>query len=288
MWAVIVHGGAEAIASDKHDAFRRGCLAAVQTAAAILAQGRSSVDAVEAAVRYFEEDPTFNAGYGSARNQAGEVEMCAALMEGSGLNVGAVSAIQGVRHPVSVARRVLPEKEILLTAHGAREFAELHGLELCDPADLIVEQELERAADTVGAVAIDDRGLIAVATSTGGLDGKPVGRVGDSPQPGCGYYADNRLGGVAFSGDGEHIARTILAATVMHALPQRSPHDAVQLAIDKVRAIGGEAGGILLTPSGEFGWLHNSGDFAVAFHRSDQERPNVFLNKAEEAARNGR
>src|SRR5215217_3326582 len=103
MWAVILHGGAKEIEPAEASAYRAGCLRALEEGADVLANGGSSVDAVEAAVRALEADPTFNAGYGSALNSEGEVQMCSAIMEGSGFNVGAVSAIQGVRHPISVA-----------------------------------------------------------------------------------------------------------------------------------------------------------------------------------------
>lgn len=287
MWAIILHGGAKEIEPPEVEAHRTGCLRALEAGRSILKSNGSAIEAVEAAIRELESNPTFNAGYGSALNAEGEVEMCSAIMEGESFNVGAVSIIQGVRHPISVARTMLFEEPILLSGTGARHFAAENNLELCAKDDLIPPEEKKAKAsgthDTVGCIALDVDGRLAVGTSTGGLDGSPAGRVGDSPQPGCGYYADNGVGAVAFSGDGEHIARKMLAARVMHTLSQASPDAALENALAQVATIGGEAGGILLTPTAEFGWRHNSRDFAVAMQRQDGQ-PQVYTNKQEEAS----
>lgn len=285
MWVLLLHGGASEIPPQKEKAFREGCAAALTAGIEPLRLGQGAVDAVEAAVRVLEADPTFNAGFGSALNAEGEVEMCAAVMEGAYFNVGAVSAIKGVRHPISVARRLLNEEPILLTADGARKFAREHGLETCNPADLVSpEQEASRvgAHDTVGAIAVDTAGRIAVATSTGGIAGSPAGRVGDSPQPGCGYYADEDVGAVAFSGDGEHIARMMLAARVMHRLGEAGPDQALAEALAAVEKIRGEAGGIVVTAAGEIGWAHNSPNFAVGYQTNTTPAPRIYLSKQEE------
>src|SRR3954454_8461901 len=129
---LIVHGGAKNVAAEQEEAHRDGCLAAVEAGWVILRRGGSAMDAVEAAVRVLEEDPTFNAGKGSTLNRDGEVEMDAALMEGHPARCGAVGAIRGVRHAVSVARKVLEsDKAALIVASDARESAYRHGPELC-------------------------------------------------------------------------------------------------------------------------------------------------------------
>jgi L-asparaginase / beta-aspartyl-peptidase len=284
MWAIILHGGATQIEPAEADAYRYGCLRALEAARGLLTNGGSAIDAVEAAVRALEANPTFNAGYGSALNSEGEVQMCSAIMEGNAFNVGAVAAIGGVRHPVSVARAMLFEEPVLMTGAGARRFAEQKGVALCQPGDLIAYQKTGKNGthDTVGCAALDEDGHLAVGTSTGGLDGSPPGRIGDSPQPGCGYYVDDAIGAVAFSGDGEQIARKILAARVIHALESGEPDDALEDALVQVQSIRGEAGGIILTPDGRFAWRHNSRDFAVAMQSSDQADPSVFIRKQEE------
>jgi beta-aspartyl-peptidase (threonine type) len=288
-WALIVHGGAKEIAPEQEEANRRGCLDALAAGRVILAQGGSAVEAVEAAIRILESDATFNAGYGSDLNADGEVEMDAALMDGSSLALGAVAAIQGVRHPISVARRMLTEPPTLLVSEGARRFAAAHGAELCEPGELIPprrdgpEEEKTHDHDTVGCVALDSTGRIAAGTSTGGLDDTLPGRVGDSPLPGCGFYADDQVGGVAFSGDGECIARTLLAARVMQVLEGgQPPQAALEASLTHLERVGGEAGGIVLDHLGRVGWAHNSSNFAVAWITDSMGAPSVRLRQDEE------
>src|SRR5690606_17449471 len=141
-----------------------GLTRAVNSAAAVLQRGGSAVDAAEAAVRSLEDDPCFNAGTGSVANADGVVEMDASIMDGDDLQIGAVAALQGVRSPVSVARAMLPLEEPLLVGEGARRFALQSGFVL-DPASPRVEAD--GGCDTVGCVALDQGGRIAVATSTG-------------------------------------------------------------------------------------------------------------------------
>ena len=266
-WALILHGGAKTIAAEKAERNRRGILTALAAGEAVLAQGGGAVAAVEATVRALEDEPIFNAGFGSVLNADGEVEMDAALMEGATLDLGGVAAVKGVRHPITVARLMLKERPTLLAGEGARRFAEAKGAELCDPAAMISKEqmasEVDWARDTVGCVAIDAQGRLAAGTSTGGLPGKAPGRVGDSPLPGCGLYCDDTLGGVSLSGEGESISRTLLAAEVMRALEDGDAQAAAERAITKLGRVGGEAGAIVIDHQGRLGWAHNSDHFAV-------------------------
>jgi isoaspartyl peptidase/L-asparaginase-like protein (Ntn-hydrolase superfamily) len=193
-WAIIVHGGAKEIPLHLQQVHRDGCLLAVQAGQAILATGGSAVDAVEAAVRALEDDPTFNAGYGSVLNAKGQVECDAAIMDGANLAVGGVAAVSTLRHPISVATAMLTEKPVLLIAHGAECFAREHDAELCAPEDLIVDRPGDSGCDTVGCVALDSQGNIAAGTSTGGLTGCHEGRVGDSPCPAVAFTPTTRWG----------------------------------------------------------------------------------------------
>ncbi|GBF07957.1 asparaginase [Deinococcus aerius] len=284
-WAIIVHGGAHPVPPEKISASRAGCLAALNAGRRVLEGGGSAVEAVEAALRVLEDDPTFNAGYGAALNADGGVEMDAALMDGATLDVGAVAGLSGVRHPVSVARRLLREKEILLIGEGAHRFAAAHGAELCDPADLISPEQrgAVESHDTVGCVALDAQGHLAAGTSTGGLSGQPAGRVGDSPQPGCGFYAEDGVGAIALTGQGESLARMMTAARFIHRLPGSTPDDALREVLEAMRLrVGGDGGGIALAPDGTVGWWHNSPDMPVAYQYSGQREPRVYLRKAEE------
>jgi beta-aspartyl-peptidase (threonine type) len=189
---------------DEVDAHVTGVAAALTLGWDRLRAGASALDVVEEVVRALESDPTFNAGRGSHLNAEGNLEMDASIMEGGKLRAGAVAAISGVRHPVSVARRVLEDgRHVLLVGEGALRFARASGAELCRPTALLVGRELERfrairrgrrslveqefrAMDTVGAVALDRRGRTAAATSTGGHPGQGPGSGGGLPDPGSG------------------------------------------------------------------------------------------------------
>lgn len=281
-WAIIVHGGAKAIPPDLQQVHRDGCLLALSAGQAILEAGGSALDAVETAVRALEDDPTFNAGYGAVLNAKGEVELDAAIMDGKTLAVGGVAAVRTLRHPISVAASMLPEKPVLLVGDGAQCFAREHDAEFCEPADLIVERPGDPGCDTVGCVAIDIHGNVAAGTSTGGLTGCHSGRVGDSPLPGCGLYADNAVGGVSLSGDGESLIRTTLAARLMHSLEGVTPDVAIQAALTHLARVGGEAGLIVIDADGRVDWGHNSAQFAVA-HASAGQPAQAFVNQAEDA-----
>ena len=285
-WALIVHGGAKEIAPDEEEANRAGLAEAITAGRAVLEAGGRAVDAVEASIRILEALPVFNAGYGSTLNNAGEVEMCAAIMDGSTLDIGAVGVVTGVRHPVSVARKMLPEQPILLAGEGAFMFARDHNAELCDPGELITQKQKEEQ-DTVGAVALDLNGDLAAGTSTGGLTGALKGRMGDSPMPGCGYYADNHIGAVALSGHGEGIARIAAAAQIMGALDREGPETAIAKALSQMSRVGGDAGGIGIDKSGRMGWWHNSPDFAVALIQPGMAEPGIWLRKEEDIASHG-
>lgn len=264
-WSLIVHGGARTIASDQQERNRRGCAAAARIGAAVLQGGGTAIDAVERAVCQLEDDDTFNAGSGSVATAGGHIEMDAAIMDGTTLEIGAVAAIRRVRHPVSVARLLLAETPVLLVAEGAQAFAAARGVESHDGTAAV---RSGRDHDTVGCVARDRHGNLAVATSTGGLTGQMQGRVGDAPIPGCGFYANNDVGAAALSGDGESIMRILLAARVMQQLERGAAAVAVAAAMRQLDRLGGEAGIIALDKDGGFGIAHNSAHFAVALAAS--------------------
>ncbi|ULH17650.1 isoaspartyl peptidase/L-asparaginase family protein (plasmid) [Deinococcus sp. KNUC1210] len=267
-WALVVHGGAKAIEAAQEEANRVGCLEALAAGRSVLEQGGSAVAAVEAAIRVLEADPTFNAGTGAVTNDEGECELDAALMDGQTLAIGAVAGLRGVPHPISVARRMLPEDEILLIAQGAARFAAEHGFPVAAKGAPETPGPDSRH-DTVGCVALDTQGHLAAGTSTGGLSGQRAGRVGDSPLPGCGFYADDQQGAAALSGDGEQIARVLLASQALRLAAQAGPDQGVEAALSSMRErVGSEAGIILLSPVGEIGWGHTSRDFACAWQTS--------------------
>ena len=289
-WALIVHGGAKPWDAAEEQANRDGIRQAVEAGSAVLAGGGTALDAVESAVRMLEDLPVFNAGRGSTPNAAGEVEMCAGIMDGRDLNAGAVGAVKLVRNPIGVARKLMAEKEVILVGEGALLFAKEKGVPLASNEELLAEAGKQAAAegahDTVGAVALDSGGNLAAGTSTGGLSGQKVGRIGDSPLPGGGLYADNHVGAVSFSGDGETIARLALAARVMASLEDgEEMEQAIAKSVAKLPGTGGaeaDGGGIGIRKDGKLGWAHNSPMFAVAYAASDLDGPFVYLHKEEE------
>jgi beta-aspartyl-peptidase (threonine type) len=234
--SLIVHGGAWDIPDDAIDACNSGCRRALAAGWSILASGGSALDAVEAAIIVLEDDPVFDAGFGSHLNLDGRVECDAIVMNAANLRAGAAAGLQRIKNPIRLARKILEHSNhMMLVAQGAERFAVQHGLELCDPEELI--SEAERAAwsrckqdkhaaehhrgheqGTVGAVALDANGHLFAATSTGGTCCKLPGRVGDSPLIGCGCYADAEAGGVSCTGYGEAIMKVVLAKAAVDFL----------------------------------------------------------------------
>ena len=275
--AIIVHGGAGDIPDDRRARAEAGCREAAAVGWEMLAAGASALDAVEAAVRAMEDHPAFNAGRGSVLNAAGVVEMDAGIMDGTTRLPGAVTIIRHIQHPISLARKVMEKTpHHILGGEGAEAFAREMGFELVSNDFFITERRLEQyqkrlqaeTADTVGAVALDARGNLAAANSTGGVNFKMPGRVGDSPLPGAGFYADSRWGAVATTGQGEHIMRAGLSFLVMRLLETGLPaaeaaEQARALFIDRVPA--GQAGWIVLDASGRAGIVHTTRNLSYAW-----------------------
>ena len=288
--AIIVHGGAKTIEDGKAKANIDGCTAALEAGWAILQRGGSAKDAVEAAIRVLEDDPTFNASIGATLDTEGKAYLDAAMMDGSNLGWGGVVAVQELSHPISVARKIMDDKPRLLASDGAERFAREHGLEMCQPSNLITfeqrehwekeEEVLDRPA-TVGCVALDANGTLVAGTSTGGVANQPPGRVGDSAIVGCGLYADGKVGACSTTGDGESIIPVVLAKTAVDLLDgDRHPDEAAQMAIEILKQkVTGEAGCILVDPQGRVGWAHNSQGMAVAYITSEMDKPAVFTRK---------
>ena len=215
--ALIVHGGAGPV-PDSERPLRQ---AAVERArdAGWSEIGSGALAAAVAAVRHMEDEPLLNAGIGACLNADGVVELDSGVMEGAALRAGGVAGLKDVRHPIDLAAAVMRDgRHVLLAGDGASRFAREHGIEMCDPSIFITDrkrQELMEGADTVGAVARDSDGRLAVAVSTGGITGKLPGRIGDSPIPGAGFYADDRFGAVCGTGHGEAFIRLGLARVMV-------------------------------------------------------------------------
>lgn len=195
-----------------------------------------------------EDEPLLNAGIGACLNLDGVVELDAGVMVGAGMRAGGAAGLKDVRHPIDLAVAIMRDsRHVLLAGVGASRFAREHGIEMADPSIFITDrkrQELLRGADTVGAVARDDGGRLAVAVSTGGITGKLPGRIGDSPIPGAGFYADDRFGAVCGTGHGEAFIRLGLARLMVveleHGMSAALVADgAVKLLQSSLQASGG-------------------------------------------------
>jgi beta-aspartyl-peptidase (threonine type) len=280
-------------------AARAGLERALEAGSAILNRREAALDAVEAAVRVLEEDPCFNAGRGSVLTASGCIELDAAVMDGRTRRAGAVSGLRTTRAPISLARLLLEKgPHVFLSGHGADDFARDAGLEQVDNHWFEVGERRRQLDElvagggfddevkygTVGAVAVDLDGHVAVATSTGGLTAKRWGRVGDSPLIGAGTYADDRSAAVSATGSGEYFIRAVAA----HQLAERVRigGEPLQQALDNVLAdiagLGGKGGLIAVTPEGEAAWgfttpamyrgMADAGGRTVAIYADEEER----------------
>jgi beta-aspartyl-peptidase (threonine type) len=226
-WALALHGGAGTIPKDMDPAlvesYRASLRQGLELGKKILDRGGTSLEAVEAVVRFFEDDSLFNAGRGAVYTHEGTHELDAAIMDGRTLACGAVGAVKNVRNPVTLARLVMEKsRHILLVGDGAEAFGRSVGAEMVDPSYFDTRRRWEQlqkalAKDelgTVGCVALDRKGNLAAATSTGGLTNKRFGRVGDTPIIGAGTWADNRSCAVSGTGKGEQFMRHTVARDV--------------------------------------------------------------------------
>lgn len=302
-WAIVVHGGAGVIerASMKPEteaAYRSSMTQATEAGAKVLAEGGSSVDAVEAVIRIFEDDPLFNAGRGAVFTADGKNELDAAIMDGSNLKAGAVASVTRTRHPISLARAVMDKSpHVMLVGAGADSFAAQAGLEQVDPSFFFTErrwQSLVRQLQkegrpiparpagapppppvpvaeieapgahkygTVGVVALDRAGNIAAGTSTGGTQAKQWGRVGDSPIIGAGTYASNQSCSVSATGTGEYFIRLGVAREVCNLVYFKGmplQQAADQVIHKELEALHGDGGVIAITPDGQLAWSFNT------------------------------
>ena len=302
-WSIAVHGGAGVIERAQMDAateaaYRAAMNAALDRGAAVLARGGSSLDAVEAVITGMEDDPLFNAGRGAVFTAEGRNELDASVMDGATLKAGAVAGLTRVRHPITLARRVMERSpHVMMIGSGAEEFAATQGLEFVPPSFFFTERrwqglerhlrdrnlpvpsrpqgapapsaqgaamtddDSDRKFGTVGVVALDRAGNLAAGTSTGGTTGKRFGRVGDAPIIGAGTYAQNGVCAVSATGTGEFFIRLSVARSICALIEHRGL--SAQAAADQVigrdlTAIGGDGGVIVMSAGGEGGWSYNT------------------------------
>jgi len=301
--AIIVHGGAGSISADRFETAQAGCKEAALAGWRVLQAGGSALDAVEAAVRSLEDNPNYNAGTGACLTSDGNIELDAGIMEGQNLSVGAVAGVERIKNPISLARKVLESPHVLLVGQGAQEFAQEQGISLCQLDDLktarqynlwLKRREAQAAQEepryvrrefnppvtdeerhgTVGAVAVDSAGVLAAATSTGGIHNKHHGRVGDSPLVGCGFYADENAA-ISCTGDGEDFTRLLIAKRAADVVARgATARNAAEAAIAILTARATGTGGLIVVDRlGNVGFAKNSENLAYAFLMEGQQEP---------------
>jgi len=259
--SLIAHGGAGSWRPGTEEDALEGMRAAVAEGRRILHGGGTALDAVCAAVVLLEDNPIFNAGTGAVLNIDGFCELDASVMESAERGFGAVSGLQRVKNPILVARKVMEETDhVMLTGDGALRFARVMGFGDHDPITparrkdwqdkrsrieealgkhamrtrRFLQQHPEYAGGTVGAAAVDARGVLAAATSTGGVTLKMVGRVGDSPVPGAGNYASEHVAASA-TGTGEFVLRTLATRAISESVERGATlAEALQAMLDQL------------------------------------------------------
>ena len=294
-FGIIVHGGAWDW-PDEQDAQKVPDLtAATEIGRKILAAGGSALDAVEKAVNYLEDAPTFEAGTGVPPNRNGVAQLDALIVDGRTRDFGSVAAVERVKYPISLARKVMEETaHCMFVGAGADELARELGMPLIPNIELVDEKSwrafVERDAavlqpqwgksqplghDTVGAVAIDQQGNVAAATSTSGSPFKPAGRVGDAPLLGSGGYALNGAGAVSCTGNGENIMRLMLAN---YAAGKMEAGLSAQEAADAAVAYAGSiypnpmTGMIVVDAAGNLAFASSTPKIAVGWTAGDEIR----------------
>ncbi|XTZ37116.1 beta-aspartyl-peptidase [Salmonella enterica] len=294
---IAIHGGAGAISRaqmspEQEQRYAQVLSSIVETGQRMLEAGESALDVVTEAVRLLEECPLFNAGIGAVftRDETHELDAC--VMDGNTLNAGAVAGVSRLRNPVLAARLVMEQSpHVLMIGEGAENFAFSHGMESVSPDIFSTPERFQQLVQarsvgktvldhgsspldeskkfgTVGAVALDKLGNLAAATSTGGMTNKLPGRVGDTPLPGAGCYANNASVAVACTGTGEIFIR-MLAAYDIAALMEYgglSLQEACEAVVmEKLPALGGSGGLIAIDREGNVALPFNSEGMYRAF-----------------------
>ena len=306
---IVVHGGAGAWNPERSQPGLEGVKKAARTGFEILKSGGSAVDSVMEAVAVMEDAGAFNAGYGSSLNIDKHVEMEASIMDGKTLQAGAVGLLEDIRNPVRLARIVMEKTDhVFVVGEGARKLAAMFNLERRESttelrlkyyenqrkallegsgrlprlANLVKNHPELFTLETVGAVALDEEGNVAAATSTGGFPLKLPGRIGDSPLIGCGTYADNQVGACSATGVGEIAIRLVLSKTVCDFMENgKTAEEAVELAIKLVNRripdVYNSMGLIAVDAYGRIGAAHNSRNLCWTYITPEKQEPVASL-----------
>ncbi len=290
-YVLVVHGGAGTILKstmtpEKEKLYKQGLQNALNAGNAVLKNGGTALDAVEATIKILEDDSLFNAGKGAVFTNEGKNEMDASIMDGKTLKAGAVAGVTNIKNPITAARVVMDKSEhVMMAGKGAEEFASMNGCKVVDPSYFFTTSRwlnLQEAKQedslkalhkdsttgllkqpdnhdykygTVGAVALDIYGNLAAATSTGGMTDKRFGRIGDSPVIGAGTYADNNTCAISCTGWGEYFIRLVMAKTISDRMEfghQSLKEAADEMIMKELPSLGGDGGLIAVDKDGNF------------------------------------
>ncbi|GAK24805.1 LOW QUALITY PROTEIN: isoaspartyl aminopeptidase [Vibrio sp. JCM 19052] len=309
-FSIAIHGGAGTILREQmSDELQQSILAdleaAVKAGHQILEKGGEALDAVVAAVKVLEDSPNFNAGKGSVLTHNEMVEMDASVMDGRNQAAGAVAGVRHIKNPIELARDVMKNSNhVLLVGEGAEKFAFEQGHEYTEQDYFFTDRRYEqlismrekglfalsesrypddRKHGTVGAVALDQHGNLAAATSTGGVTNKKYGRVGDSALIGCGTVAENGVVAVSTTGVGEFFIRKRVAEDVAAAMRylQENVHTACEHIIQgELKEMGGEGGLIAIDAQGELHFaMNSSGMYRAGINTQGELSVNIYSDE---------
>ena len=291
-WAIALHGGAggapSSMTTERKAEYEKHLLEAIKIGEQLLAEGKTSLEAVEKVVIYLENCPLFNAGKGAVKTIDGTHELDAAIMDGSNLMAGAVAGLKDIKNPIMAARLVKDStSHVLLIGEGASSFAKIMGLEVVENSYFSTRQREEQfnrirenkeqtdPRGTVGCVALDIYGNLAAATSTGGMSGKKWGRVGDVPIIGAGTYANNNTAAISGTGHGEFWIRRVVAFDICALMEYKGMSleaAANEVIFNKIDPMGWSGGGIIaLDKKGNISFVFNTGLMHRAWSKSDGE-----------------
>lgn len=299
-FSIVIHGGAGTLVKgmmtpEKEVEYKKALQFALDQGYAVLEKGGCSLDAVEKAVIALEDSHLFNAGMGSVFTASGTHEMDASIMDGKDLQAGAVSLVTGIKNPVSLAKAVMQKSgHVFMAGDGAMQFAKLNNFEVLpagyfydelrfqqwqeikdsDTFQLDHSKKKDSKFGTVGAVACDQYGNIAAATSTGGMTNKKFGRVGDSPVIGAGNYANNQTCAVSCTGSGEFFIRGVVAYDVSCLIEHKDytlERACDEVINQRVLNIGGDGGLIAVNSKGEISMVFNTEGMYRGYKKSSGE-----------------
>jgi len=290
-YVLVIHGGAGVMekkdfSPELEKEYLDKLQQALDTGESILKAGGTSLDAVTAVVVMLENSPLFNAGRGSVFSETGENEMDASVMNGKDLFAGAVAGVRTIKNPILAARKVMEEsKHVLLVRDGAEKFAREHGVEMADPSYFFTQKRYDalmkvQKHGTVGAVALDNAGNLAAATSTGGMTNKMTGRVGDTPVIGAGNYANNKTCAVSGTGHGEYFIRYAVGHDISALMEYKGlglEEAANEVIFNKLLPAGGTGGVITVDKEGNYTMTFNTSGMFRGVVTADRHRETAIF-----------